>query len=208
MYGFLTLITFSRPFYFHEKALTVISNVFIQSTHTSSMIVSHTLVQDWFGTAIETPIHIMLELKPDELNFSVLLPLNSRSHPASQPKTFFPGLWKYDVAELFIAGTNGRYLEINLSPNGAWWAGWFSAPRISHSRAATPKILTSVVENTARLKLCRSALDLLGPIDCLRWNTTAIVNSPEQQFLTRASLPGAKPDFHQPNHFLPWESLR
>lgn len=53
------------------------------------------------------------------------LPLsNLKSYKRTKPK-FIEGLWEDDVLEAFISTTNNQYLEINLSPNGNWWACYF-----------------------------------------------------------------------------------
>ena len=56
----------------------------------------------------------------------------AREHPAAQAGHVCAGLWRYDCVELFLSGEeDGRYVEMNLSPGGAWWASSFLSPRVT-----------------------------------------------------------------------------
>lgn len=51
-------------------------------------------------------------------------------HPDARPGQFQPELWRYDLAEWFLASGEGtNYWEFNLAPNGAWWACAFTDVR-------------------------------------------------------------------------------
>ena len=131
-------------------------------------------------------------------------------HPLARPGVFQPELWKYDVAELFIADpASGRYFEFNLAPNGAWWSCEFTAPRVRAEMCeiAMPEIATFadmaadgawVAAMAIPLDLLRARLDFGAPS---RVNVTFVLGSPEQQFLTAANLGSGEPDFHQPGLF-------
>lgn len=130
-------------------------------------------------------------------------------HPQARPGVFQAELWKYDTAELFIADpSTGRYLEINMAPNGAWWTCEFIAPRV---RADEVDIAMPEVATYADLAPDGSWIAAMAiPLDLLRArlnfgqsttaNVTMILNSPTQQFLSAADLKGVV-DFHQPQHF-------
>ena len=58
--------------------------------------------------------------------------LFSMKPPSALPTgTFYDGLWKYGISELFIAHTDagGGYLEFEMNPEGHWVALRFDAPR-------------------------------------------------------------------------------
>ena len=154
---------------------------------------------DWFRNMTEPPASLELSAQKQSLCLEVewfcLL-----SPPLAAEGAFYEGLWAAEVAELFIQVEDGHYLEFNLAPNGAWWACEFSASR---------------VRTNLDLKRCgqgqklgpnRSALDIslqeLGKVQS--YNLTAISGTVDQRFYTFADLPGKEPDFHQPDHFLPW----
>lgn len=131
-------------------------------------------------------------------------------HPKARPGCFLGGLWETDVAELFLADpVSGRYLELNLAPNGAWWSCEFTAPR---QRAEANDIAMPDVATFADLAPDGSWLAAMAvPLDILRArldfgqetraNVTMILGSPEQRFLSAAKLHGTVPDFHQPAGF-------
>ena len=119
-------------------------------------------------------------------------------------------LWRYDVAELFLADpVSGRYFEFNLSPNGAWWTCELTAPRV---RAEEIDIVIPEVETFSDMAVDGSWLAAMSvPLDLLRArlnfgagtraNVTMILESPEQRFITASDLGGGEPDFHQPGRF-------
>lgn len=131
-------------------------------------------------------------------------------HPKSRPGAFQAELWRYDVAELFLADpASGRYFEFNLAPNGGWWSCEFTAPRVRADDAeiAMPEIATYaemsadggwVAAMAIPLHLLKARLDF-GPRT--RLNVTMILESPVQRFLSAADLGRGEPDFHQPDRF-------
>ncbi len=131
-------------------------------------------------------------------------------HPKARPGTFQAELWRYDVAELFLADpVSGRYFEFNLAPNGAWWSCEFTAPRVRAEEAeiAMPEVATfsEMAADGSWLAAIAIPLDLLrarldfGPET--RLNVTMILESPEQRFVSATDLGGGEPDFHQPERF-------
>ena len=131
-------------------------------------------------------------------------------HPQARPGKFQKDLWKHDVAELFLADPgSGRYLEFNLSPNGAWWSCEFTAPRIrsDEGEIAMPEVATfsEMAADGAWLAAMAIPLDLLkARIDFGTQslaNVAMILNSPAQRFLSAGDLGQGEPDFHQPARF-------
>jgi hypothetical protein len=131
-------------------------------------------------------------------------------HPDARPGAFQAELWKYDVAEFFLADpSTGKYLEFNLSPNSAWWSAEFSAPRVLAETVEHPFPGVATYADMAADGSWLAAAAL--PLDQLRarlnfgaesrLNATFIVNSPNQQFLTAAKLESPEPDFHLPDQF-------
>ncbi len=89
------------------------------------------LDKQWNGAPAMPSLPLELIIEHDTLTFSVEFPKGSQAHPESINEAFTEELWLWDVAELFIAGKNGRYLEVNLAPNGAYWMQGFLAPRLA-----------------------------------------------------------------------------
>ncbi|CAN5414159.1 hypothetical protein BH23VER1_BH23VER1_36460 [soil metagenome] len=151
------------------------------------------------------PVRCGLALSGSGLRFAADFGPGARTVPAARPGGFFEGLWEADVAEFFFAPTgatgDGAYLEINLAPNGAWWASWFSAPRVRDLGCPLPTVRSSGDGQRAEAWIDPRdlrALVLSSPRST--GNLTAISGG---QFFSHAPLGGRQPDFHRPADFLP-----
>jgi hypothetical protein len=168
------------------------------------------LQRDWFDATLASPMMFSLAEDEQRLWFVAAGKSPAKIHPQARPGAFVAELWRYDCAELFLADpVSGRYFEFNLAANGAWWSAEFLAPR---QRAESIDIAFPEVATYAELSPDGGWMSAIAiPVDLLKarlgWsdssliNVTFIVNSPEQQCLTAARLPGEEPDFHQPAHF-------
>lgn len=168
------------------------------------------MCSDWHGRALDPPLGFVVAADPESLWFLATRQAPAFCRPGVEPGSFAEGLWEWDVAELFLADPeSGAYLEFNLTPNGAWWAAKFTAPRVrAETQPDFPACVTSHWQEISEDGWCaavRVPLDFLkkeigyGPRTTA--NTTAILNSPRQTFHSAHRLPGAEPDFHQPAAF-------
>ncbi len=168
------------------------------------------LGNDWSGAECQPPAGFCLVMDDARLWFLANHRKSAELHPKSRPGAFQAELWRYDVAELFIADpTSGRYLEFNLAPNGAWWTCEFTAPRVRADEVdiAMPDIATfaDLAPDGSWLAAMAIPLDLLrarvdfGPETTA--NVAMILGPPAQKFLTATQLGGSEPDFHQPQGF-------
>lgn len=165
---------------------------------------------DWFGEKLTPASTFTLAKDQEFLWFIAIFPHNAVIHPQASPSQFTAELWKYDVAELFLANPEtGEYLEFNLTSNGAWWASKFSSVRLP---AAQQPGFTDHIrsfhdlagEHNHLVGLRIPLIFLKKEIDfgaATTANITIIRDSPQQRFLTASKLPGTQPDFHQPHHF-------
>lgn len=168
------------------------------------------LQADMAGVPLEVPAAFSLVVDPQHLWFIANHRKPALIHPQARPGAFQADLWRYDVAELFLADpASGRYFEFNLAPNGAWWSCEFTAPRLraEEGEIAMPEVATFsemapdgswVAAMALPLDLLRARLDF-GPTT--RLNVTMILESPDQKFLSAADLGKGVPDFHQPSRF-------
>ncbi|MGD7653801.1 MAG: hypothetical protein ACQCXQ_11335 [Verrucomicrobiales bacterium] len=168
------------------------------------------LTKDWHGEAVEPAAGWCLVADPERLWFVAHHARPAELHPAARPGVFQADLWKADCAELFISHpASGRYMEFNLSPNGAWWCGEFKAPREMAEGGDVPMLDVATFADMDGDGAWLAALAL--PLDLLQArvgfgeesgvNVTMVLNSPEQRFLTAADLGGGEPDFHRPARF-------
>ncbi|MEO8616962.1 MAG: hypothetical protein ABI600_17615 [Luteolibacter sp.] len=168
------------------------------------------LGKDWFGEDFQPAAGFSLAMDQQRLWFIANHRKPAELHPKSRPGAFQAELWRYDVAELFIADPrSGRYFEFNLAPNGAWWTCEFTAPR---KRAEVTDIAMPEIATFAEMAPDGSWLAAMAiPLDLLKarlgfgaetkMNVTMILDSPSQKFLSASNLGDGEPDFHQPHAF-------
>lgn len=166
------------------------------------------IARDWEGKTVSPPAAWCLAVDPGRLWFIASHGRPAQLHPQSRPGWFQAELWRHDVAELFLADpATGRYLELNLAPNGAWWSATFTSPRQPDGGDELAGVATH-----AELAADGSWVAALSvPLDTLRErihfgdSTTAnvafILGSPAQRFLSATDLGGGVPDFHRPDRF-------
>jgi hypothetical protein len=168
------------------------------------------LQKDLDGNSLDVAAGFSLVADSDRLWLIASHRKSPMIHPKARPGGFLAELWQYDVAELFLADpVSGRYLELNLAPNGAWWTGEFTAPRVRADEIdiAMPDVATfsELSPDGSWLAAAAIPLDLLkarldfGPKT--RANVTMILESPHQKFLSATPLGPGGPDFHQPEKF-------
>jgi hypothetical protein len=180
------------------------------------------LEADMFGILADTdqepispPAAYALVEDPLRLWFIAARGAAAQIHPQARPGGFQANLWEHDVAELFLGGpADGRYFEFNLAPNGAWWSGEFTGPRIRADQAdiAFPEVATFadlspdggwLAAMAIPLKLLQARLDFGSNTT---GNVNFILNSPSQRFLSASPLGPGPADFHQPGKFQPLRS--
>lgn len=158
----------------------------------------------WGKGQTASPVTVRVGKTKEKLTFSFSnLGEMSCVDPSQNPATPVEGLWRKDCLEIFVSNSEGRYLEINATPQGHWWMCFFSSPRVREgSIAEAPTI--DVEGDTVTVAVNYSTLQKLGDLDSLSWNATAILGHPETRYLSAAALGGAEPDFHRPTEFLAW----
>lgn len=166
----------------------------------------------WSGQQLAPEQHADLRLAAagDELLLTVDAPYHGEPPPPGAPGPT-PGLWDYEVVELFVAGAGAanegpadqvEYLEVELSPHG-------------HHLVLRLAGVRRVVE-------AGLPLDFRASIDGGRWRGSARLprawlpppphraaafavhgEGAARRYLASVTLPGDRPDFHQPHRFPP-----
>jgi hypothetical protein len=138
--------------------------------------------------------------KQNGLEVRVHAPLrDGRSIPPAPRDTRVDGLWEYDVVELFFAGADGTYTEVELGPGGHYLVLSFDDVRhrsnayegreFDHRNASTtPGTWQSVIQL---------------PWDVLPKHIAGMNGfvSAGGHHLAWSPVPGATPDFHQPSAY-------
>lgn len=164
------------------------------------------LTTEWYGRELTPPVRYRLTLLPQGLRFEAERGVKPALNPNARPGEFCGELWRYDVAEFFVATPGAeRYMEVNLSPNGAWWGCVFTAPRVADAEAGRSLRVEyargEVSEQgwKASLLIPREVFDALGmtPETC-RFAVCAVQDAPDYLYLTTADDCSGEPDFHRP----------
>jgi hypothetical protein len=117
-------------------------------------------------------------------------------------------LWETEVAELFIAGCNGHYVEIEVGPHGHFLAYEFSDIRVLADPELPIEIHWPTAEGASWTAEFRIQRDRLPPQP---WRVNAfLINglSDKRQWLSAFEMPAPRgPDFHQPAHFRSFDEL-
>jgi hypothetical protein len=160
------------------------------------------------------------KLKIEELGIHVTF--TARKTPllvdSTELNQFCEGLWRADCGELWLASEiSGRYIEINIAPNGAWWSCVFTSPRI-RDESCSPPICQSVQSTLSRMKWeCSAFVSWQDVHRCLCTekdpvgNVTLVllgcpdVDPPLRNLHSIAHL-GAH-DFHRPQDWVPLSNL-
>jgi hypothetical protein len=118
------------------------------------------------------------------------------------------GLWEYEVVELFIAGHNGEYVELELGPHGHSLLLRFAGVR-QRARTGVPPTTTHLwgrVDGVVPAWWAEAVIPAAWlPPQPWRANAFAIHgNADQRRYLLAHRLPGVQPDFHQPQLFPAW----
>lgn len=168
-----------------------------------ALVVSATWDGDPVGAA-ETA-HLRLRREPEALVVEVDAPFHDDPAPAGAPGPC-AGLWEFEVVELFLAGSGPAYLEVELGPHGHHLVLQLGGVRRVLAQGLPldyrAERLGSRWRGRARLP---AAWLPPGP---LRGNAYAIHGRGEaRRYLAAHAVPGAAPDFHQPERFAPLPAL-
>ena len=166
-----------------------------------------TLDTEWHGAAVQPPFYFRFHTAGGRLVFEAWRDAAAQLHPKAQEGCFQENLWKYDVVEFFVATPDARrYLEFNLSPNGAWWAAAFTEPRVPlHGFCGSDLAAAAHGHISGQGWRCRAEINL-NTLEARGWLlptcrlAVCAVLSREGQYtyLTTCEQRDGKPDFHHP----------
>jgi len=149
------------------------------------------------GESIRMNIHVVEE----HLVIDLAAPFHDDSPPEGPPGPT-PGLWEYEVVELFIAGPGEQYLEIELGPYGHHLVLQLDGIRTVVSEGLDLHY-SARIRNHGWNGLAKIPLAWL-PEGPHRINAYAIHGPPDaRRYLCWAPVPGDHPDFHRLGCFRP-----
>jgi hypothetical protein len=167
----------------------------------------------WDGTPVGPDERVFLTLQPerDVLAVEIEAPLHGDPIPDHEPGPT-PGLWDYEVVELFVAGLAPRgkptpYLEIELGPHGHHLVLDLMGVR-NPIRTELP-IEYVVRRHGSRWHGSARIPWRMLPARPARFNAYAIHGVGDaRRYLAMTPVPGKGPDFHRLQHFSPWPRFR
>jgi hypothetical protein len=167
------------------------------------MAVHVRIAHTWDGVPLADRARASLAVvgEPEHLRIEVDAPYHGDPPPIAPPGPV-DGLWEYEVVEWFVAGTGGRYLEVEVGPHGHHLVLTLSGVRQVEERALPIDYQAQILGDRWRgvARLPRAWL----PPGPHRHNAYAIAGVGAGRVYAAATpLPGAKPDFHQPDRFPP-----
>ena len=153
----------------------------------------------WDGTPATAAERITLDLRARDgaLELVVDAPFHGDPSPTI-PAGRTPGLWNFEVVELFLHAPADRYLELEFGPHGHWLA--LRLQGVRNVVDADVTIAFSVEHHADRWHGRATIPAALLPTGLARWNAHALHGQGEaRRYLSALPARGARPDFHRPD---------
>ena len=158
----------------------------------------------WNGKSIPEAHHIVIEWVqlPQCIELRIDAPYcGSPAAPEAAPGPT-DRLWEHEVVEVFVAGSNDQYTEIELAPSGHHLVLQLAGVRNPVATKLPLRFDAEVLKDRWR-GVARIDIGLLPPTPW-RVNATAIYGEGAlRTYLSMTPLAGPEPDFHQPDRFRP-----
>lgn len=164
------------------------------------------ITTSWDGVplGVEAWTELGFEVRDEELAIRFDAPFYADPAPPL-PAGSTPGLWEYEVVEVFLVGEAGRYLELEFGPAGHYLAltlsGYRQVERSDHALDYVAQIgVGGRWQGSARAPLS------LLPRGIRAANAYHIHGPPDARVYAAAvPVPGAQPDFHRTELFAAWQ---
>jgi len=141
------------------------------------------------------------------LAFEMEGPVDRIAWPVGEAGVRRDGLWRATCFELFLAGPEGGYVEVNLSPGGDWAAYRFDACR---QGMREEPMTAPVIDLYREVWTARLGVKLAGPVAASGQSIglTAVIEDVDGALSYWALRhPGERPDFHHSDGWLPIEQV-
>ncbi len=172
----------------------------------SDLFLTNALVQnkDWFKNPLPFKVEYYLAASTKKLFFGAKIFRKEIWKFNYKKKAFKEGLFKRDVVELFISKkAEPKYLEINLDPNGAYWAKEFTSYRKRSRNKVERDSISTFASLNSKFWQVGLSIDLaaipfkIKSIKNLQLNICGIFGRNRRYYLSYNIPSSEKPDFHQ-----------
>jgi hypothetical protein len=163
------------------------------------------IAQTWDAQPIDESEQVVVTLarRRDDLVVEVDAPYHGDPRPTVAPGRL-DRLWEYEVVELFLAGADERYLELEVGPHGHYLVLQLAGRRHVERRALLAQF-EAVLSGHRWRGTARLPVAYLPP-DVVRGNAYAMHDvGPNRRYLAAFPVPGERPDFHALDRFGPVE---
>ncbi|MAG30992.1 MAG: hypothetical protein CL908_08890 [Deltaproteobacteria bacterium] len=160
-----------------------------------------TIRSEWDGTPAPAKEQVRLTLAWDDAAAELRVEAPFHDDPAPPGAAGpHPGLWEFEVVELFLLGEEQRYLEIEIGPHGHHWV-----LELHGARRVVREGLPLRLEVERQGEAWRARADFPAtwlPPGLFAANAYAIHgHGSRRRYLAASPVPGTRPDFHQLEHF-------
>lgn len=153
----------------------------------------------WDGQPVDDTAIVAVTAMRDALVVTTVAPWVGDPAPSAPPGPT-PGLWEYEVIELFLAGPGPAYLEVELGPFGHHLVLQLADVRRPSAQGLPLDVQTRRSDGWWAAQ-ARIPLPWV-PAHWDRANAYRIHGAAgARRYLAHAPLPGPAPDFHQPARF-------
>jgi len=191
---------------------TVLKSFQISDAHNWSEVLGmprHAVEVDWWGRQLARPFRYAIGC--DDLH---LVYVSELPQVAPPPVGHKRGAFVVDLAEpetrghtgeLFVLLNDGKYFEVHVSPEGAWWYMNFSKYR-TREPGYIPTGIEVRVEHSAEswvgaIRFPFASLPIARGSAVRYQASAAICSGPSPVYITSAGAPDFEPDFHDERAF-------
>jgi hypothetical protein len=163
---------------------------------------------DWWGRQLERPFRYALGRDGQYLVYVSEVPFRAPVAKGLKHGAFVENLaepeTRGDTAELFVMFSDGRYFEVHINPEGAWWYMNFSSYRKREPGRIPARVDVRIERGpnswVGAIRLPLSELpELKGSLKFQA--TAAVCSGASPVYVTSAGAPGFEPDFHDERCF-------
>jgi len=172
------------------------------------MELERTIEHDWFGEKLVRPFRASFAVQDERAAFHAVMPYAPPVADLHRRGDFVEGLWNDDVIELFVRDHSGRYVEFNVSADGAWWFMPFTDYRTrAQDGCNPPETAISIVREDLQWQV-RLSFDIdhllmfLSGVNLIHFSAIHYQGGAPVYLSSRRVL-GGDPDFHVASCFCP-----
>jgi hypothetical protein len=165
---------------------------------------------DWWGRSLQQPFRFAIGHDARSLVYVAEVPRGASPVRRNEHGAFVGDLAEpetgADTAELYVRSTDGRYFEIHVSPDGAWWymdfVGYRDRRPVRIPEGVEVRVSGSEQSWVGAIRLPLNQLGFRFDASVRVQATLALCSGSTPVYITSAGAPGFEPDFHDERCFV------